>query len=39
MLDRDLEDLYEVPVKSLNLAVKQNQKRFPADFIFRLTSE
>src|SRR5689334_2642072 len=39
MLDRDLADLYEVPTKSLNLAVKRNARRFPEDFMFRLTKE
>ena len=38
MLDRDLADLYGVPTKSLNLAVKRNLARFPRDFMFRLTS-
>lgn len=37
MLDRDLADLYETETKSLNLSVKRNIKRFPADFMFRLT--
>lgn len=37
MLDRDLADLYETETKSLNLAVKRNIKRFPLDFMFRLT--
>ena len=37
MLDRDLADLYESETKSLNLAVKRNIKRFPGDFMFRLT--
>jgi phage regulator Rha-like protein len=37
MLDFDLADLYEVPTKALNQAVKRNVKRFPADFMFRLT--
>ncbi len=36
MLDFDLAELYEVPTKSLNLAVKRNLKRFPRDFMFRL---
>ncbi len=36
MLDRDLAFLYETETKSLNLAVKRNLKRFPADFMFRL---
>ncbi len=39
MLDFDLADLYEVPTKVLNQAVKRNIKRFPEDFMFRLTSE
>jgi hypothetical protein len=37
MLDVDLADLYGVPTKSLNLAVKRNVERFPADFMFQLT--
>jgi phage regulator Rha-like protein len=37
MLDRDLAALYETETKSLNLAVKRNLKRFPADFMFQLT--
>ena len=37
MLDKDLADLYESETKSLNLAVKRNIKRFPVDFMFRLT--
>jgi len=36
MLDRDLAALYGVPTKSLNLAVKRNLSRFPADFMFHL---
>ena len=39
MLDFDLADLYEVPTKVLNQAVKRNIKRFPKDFMFRLTLE
>ena len=39
MLDRDLASLYEVPTKSLNLAVKRNLKRFPPDFMFQLTRD
>ena len=39
MLDADLAELYGVPTKSLNLAVKRNMKRFPSDFVFRLTEE
>jgi hypothetical protein len=39
MLDSDLAELYQVPTKSLNLAVKRNAARFPDDFMFRLTKE
>ena len=39
MLDRDLADLYGVPTKILNRAVRRNIVRFPADFMFQLTSE
>lgn len=38
MLDFDLASLYEVPTKVLNQAVKRNNKRFPEDFMFRLTA-
>jgi hypothetical protein len=38
MLDADLAELYEVPTKVLNQAVKRNSRRFPKDFAFRLTS-
>lgn len=37
MLDIDLAELYEVETKALNQAVKRNSKRFPLDFMFRLT--
>lgn len=37
MLDFDLAQLYEVETKALNQAVKRNIKRFPSDFMFRLT--
>ena len=39
MLDSDLADLYQVPTKSLNLAVRRNADRFPEDFMFQLTKE
>jgi hypothetical protein len=39
MMDRDLAALYGVPTKSLNLAVKRNSERFPADFMFQLNRE
>ena len=37
MLDFDLADLYELKTKNLNLAVKRNIKRFPEDFMFKLS--
>ena len=37
MLDFDLALLYDLQTKVLNQAVKRNIKRFPADFMFRLT--
>jgi hypothetical protein len=37
MLDFDLAQLYEAGTKALNQAVKRNGKRFPVDFMFRLT--
>jgi phage regulator Rha-like protein len=39
MLDRDLAELYGVPTKALNQAVKRNLNRFPDEFIFQLTLE
>ena len=39
MLDFDLAELYEVETKVLNQAVKRNIKRFPEDFMFRITQE
>lgn len=39
MLDFDLAALYDVSTKALNQAVKRNIKRFPRDFMFRLTQE
>ncbi|MBL7775707.1 MAG: ORF6N domain-containing protein [Saprospiraceae bacterium] len=38
LLDFDLADLYEVPTKVLNQAVKRNLLRFPEDFMFQLSS-
>jgi hypothetical protein len=38
MLDTDLADLYGVSTKRLNEQVKRNLRRFPEDFMFRLTS-
>jgi hypothetical protein len=37
MLDRDLAELFGVPLKRLNEQVKRNRTRFPGDFMFRLT--
>lgn len=38
LLDSDLAMLYGVEARALNQAVKRNLKRFPPDFMFRLTS-
>lgn len=38
MLDSDLAALYGVTTAALNQAVRRNQARFPADFMFRLTA-
>lgn len=37
MLDTDLADLYKIPTKALNQAVKRNKDRFPREFVFQLT--
>jgi hypothetical protein len=39
MLDRDLAELYGVPTKALNQAVRRNVARFPDDFMFQLSGE
>ena len=39
MLDHDLAELYGVPTKALNQAVKRNPDRFPSEFMFVLTPE
>ena len=39
MIDEDLAELYGVPTKHLNQQVSRNTRRFPADFVFRLTKE
>jgi hypothetical protein len=39
MLDRDLAEIYGVPTRVLNQAVNRNKKRFPPDFMFRLTKK
>lgn len=38
MLDKDLAELYNVTTGNLNKAVKRNMKRFPIDFMFKLTN-
>ncbi|MES2316795.1 MAG: ORF6N domain-containing protein [Pseudomonadota bacterium] len=38
MIDVDSAQLYGVPTKALNQAVKRNGRRFPADFAFQLTA-
>jgi hypothetical protein len=39
LIDDDLAALYAVEVRALNQAVKRNKKRFPSDFVFRLTAK
>lgn len=39
MIDSDLAELYGVTTKRLNERVKRNPKRFPEDFMFRLTEK
>jgi hypothetical protein len=39
MLDADLAELYGVPTKRLNEAVRRNAARFPEDFMFQLTAD
>ena len=39
MIDRDLAELYNVKTKDLNAAVKRNLKRFPEDFMFKLSKD
>lgn len=39
LLDADLAALYGVETRRLNEQVRRNRRRFPADFIFRLTRE
>ena len=38
MIDADLAELYGVPTKRFNEQVKRNRERFPADFLFQLTT-
>jgi hypothetical protein len=39
MLDEDLADLYGVETRVLVQQVRRNEKRFPADFMFQLSTE
>ncbi len=39
MLDADLAEVYGVPTKALNQAIKRNAERFPEDFMFQLSRE
>nr|NQU92947.1 ORF6N domain-containing protein [Bacteroidota bacterium] len=39
MIDRDLAELYDVETRVLNQAVRRNEKRFPEDFMFRMSKE
>jgi hypothetical protein len=39
LLDVDLAQIYGVPTKALNRAVKRNKERFPEDFLFQLTRD
>lgn len=39
MLDKDLAELYGVSTGNFNKAMKRNIKRFPDDFMFRLTKK
>ena len=38
MMDKDLAELYGVPLKRLNEQVKRNIKRFPERFMFQLSA-
>jgi hypothetical protein len=38
IIDTDLAELYGVPTKALNQAVKRNAERFPMDFMFQLSA-
>ncbi len=39
ILDTDLAELYGVPTKALNQAIKRNGGRFPQDFMYQLTAK
>ncbi|HLJ48457.1 MAG TPA: ORF6N domain-containing protein [Bryobacteraceae bacterium] len=39
IIDSDIAELYQVPTKRLNEAVKRNLSRFPDDFMFQLSAQ
>jgi len=39
ILDSELAGIYGVETRALNQAVRRNQRRFPAEFLFRLTAD
>jgi len=39
MLDRDLAEMYGVETRVLNQSIKRNEKRFPSDFMFQMSTE
>ena len=39
MFDKDLANLYDITTFNLNKSVSRNLKRFPDDFMFRLSKE
>lgn len=39
IIDTDLAELYGVPTKALNQAIKRNKQRFPSDFMFQVTTQ
>jgi hypothetical protein len=39
LMDADLAEIYGVPTKVFNQAIKRNAERFPEDFCFRLILE
>jgi hypothetical protein len=39
MSDASLAELYQVPTRTLNQAMRRNSDRFPADFMFQLTKQ
>ena len=39
ILDRDLAEMYGVETRVLNQSIKRNEKRFPSDFMFQMSTE